>query len=314
MPPKENVPKMQNNTKPPMNPQKPQNNPKPPMNPQKQNQDKPNPNNVPKQMTNNPNKMGPKPPMNNEPKKTNNPIKEKPENPKPQNPNLKPPHTANAGPHHPNMKPPQTNPIKNDNQHENKKIGGPTKNQKVESPKKAPPKPGVGPKHEQPKKVENEEFSRSDGFAINRNRFGTITGTKNPNKFNLQAPLSTIPEKPNMNPGKNDNKNTKTNEEEKKPNKPEPKAVAPKKPGGIGGFANQLNELFKNPGRRRGMSVARPTVGGGLEPLGGKDLGIIREEGDVMRPGYDPSDNLEKNLDEIVVTRKRKRTITAFKG
>ena len=92
------------------------------------------------------------------------------------------------------------------------------------------------------------------------------------------------------------------------------------------GFADrlkQMNVLFKNqgkdPDKRRGHSVmVTSKMGidrGNWRNAGSNNLGIIHEEPDKMKPGYDPSANLQKRLDAIVVTKnKRKKTIAAFKG
>ena len=54
---------------------------------------------------------------------------------------------------------------------------------------------------------------------------------------------------------------------------------------------------------------------GNWKDAGANNLGIINEEPDKMKPGYDPAANLQKKLDVIVVDkRKRKKTIASFKG
>ena len=92
------------------------------------------------------------------------------------------------------------------------------------------------------------------------------------------------------------------------------------------GFANrlkQMNVLFNNQGKdndkRRGHSMMVSSKigfgGGNWKNDGSSNLGIINEEPDKMKPGYDPAVNLQKRLDAIVVTKnKRKKTIAEFKG
>ena len=93
------------------------------------------------------------------------------------------------------------------------------------------------------------------------------------------------------------------------------------------GFADrlkQMNVLFKNQGKdsdkRRGHSMivtsSKMGIGGGnWKNPGSTNLGIINEEPDKMKPGYDPSAHLQKRLDAIVVTKNKiKKTIVAFKG
>ena len=89
----------------------------------------------------------------------------------------------------------------------------------------------------------------------------------------------------------------------------------------------QMNDLFKNQGmhggQRRGKSVMVPSSKLGFgknnnvswKDRGSNNLGIISEEPDKMRPGYDPASNLQKTLDGVVVDkRKRKMTRAVFKG
>ena len=98
--------------------------------------------------------------------------------------------------------------------------------------------------------------------------------------------------------------------------------------GGVGlGFAEKMkkmNELFKNQGNqsRRGKSVmVKGTKFGfgkessGWNNNGSNNLGIISEEPDKMKPGYDPASNLQQTLDGVVINkRKRKMTRAVFKG
>ena len=90
----------------------------------------------------------------------------------------------------------------------------------------------------------------------------------------------------------------------------------------------QMNNLFKNQGmqggQRRGRSVMIPSSklgfgknnnNAGWKDRGSNNLGIISEEPDKMKPGYDPASNLQKTLDGVVVDkRKRKMTRAVFKG
>ena len=95
------------------------------------------------------------------------------------------------------------------------------------------------------------------------------------------------------------------------------------------GFSEKLrkmNELFKNQGKDQGpkrghsVMVSSSKLGFGKErgnwrDAGANNLGIINEEPDKMKPGYDPAANLQEKLDVIVVDkRKRKKTIASFKG
>ena len=113
----------------------------------------------------------------------------------------------------------------------------------------------------------------------------------------------------------------------KKEEKPKPVGFNSKFGGG--GFADrlkQMNELFKNQGKDQGpkrghsVMVSSSKLGFGRErsnwrDAGANNLGIINEEPDKMKPGYDPAANLQKKLDVIVVDkRKRKKTIASFKG
>ena len=85
----------------------------------------------------------------------------------------------------------------------------------------------------------------------------------------------------------------------------------------------KMNELFKNQPIQGGAYRHRKTVNipssklerFGWRGSGSNNLGIIAEEPDKMKPGYDPSANLEKTLDSVVVNkRKRKMTRAVFKG
>jgi hypothetical protein len=91
-----------------------------------------------------------------------------------------------------------------------------------------------------------------------------------------------------------------------------------------------MSEMFKNKGfERNGPGGHRPSMmvgmpqnykfGKGTEggnSGGGSANGIINEEPDKMRPGYDPAANLEKTLDSVVVVKKdkKKKKKPAFKG
>ena len=87
-------------------------------------------------------------------------------------------------------------------------------------------------------------------------------------------------------------------------------------------FSNKLqfmNQMFKNrgvpnPGKRPSMNVGMPSTfkfgkgGGGLN-FAQKSLtnDIIMEEPDKMKAGYDPSANLQKTLDSVIVVKKGKK-------
>ena len=100
--------------------------------------------------------------------------------------------------------------------------------------------------------------------------------------------------------------------------------------GSFGSKLSQMNEMFKNKGlERNGPGGQRPSMmmgmpqsskfgkgGGAGNSSGGGTSGIINEEPDKMRPGYDPAANLEKTLDAVVVVKKdkKKKKKPAFKG
>ena len=90
---------------------------------------------------------------------------------------------------------------------------------------------------------------------------------------------------------------------------------------GGGAFAsrlNQMNEMFKKQagggGLSRRFSAVNPTGKygqpkeiGGWKNTNSNNLGIINEEPDKMKAGYDPSANLQKTLDKVVVIQKNKK-------
>ena len=97
------------------------------------------------------------------------------------------------------------------------------------------------------------------------------------------------------------------------------------------GFSEKLklmNDMFKKQekeyGPRRGFSVRGPSSrfgfgnsGAGWKDGGNNNLGIIMEEPDKMKPGYDPALNLEKKLDEVIMVqknKKKKKSISYFTG
>ena len=111
----------------------------------------------------------------------------------------------------------------------------------------------------------------------------------------------------------------------KKEEQAKPPGIAGKFGFGFADRLKQMNALFKNQGKetekRRGHSVmvSSSRLGFGnksnWKDAGANNLGIINEEPDKMKPGYDPADNLKQRLDHIVVKKnKRKKTIVAFKG
>ena len=111
-------------------------------------------------------------------------------------------------------------------------------------------------------------------------------------------------------------------EEEKQKIEPSKKLRVKEEPikFGGGGFSEKLkliNEMFKKQekeyGPRRGFSVRTPSsrfgignIGAGWKDGGNNNLGIIMEEPDKMKPGYDPALNLEKKLDEVIMVQKKK--------
>ena len=98
-----------------------------------------------------------------------------------------------------------------------------------------------------------------------------------------------------------------------------PKPNAP--PNSFASKLNQMSEMFKNKvpasGKRPSMMIGMPQnfrfgksgpvpsgAGGGG---GGKNMDIIKEEPDKMKPGYDPALTLSKTLDSVVVVKKDKK-------
>ena len=88
-----------------------------------------------------------------------------------------------------------------------------------------------------------------------------------------------------------------------------------------------MNDLFKTQSQqdhlRRGKSVRISSTKLGFgqgksdwKDSGPNNLGIIKEEPDKMKPGYDPAANLEKTLDKVVVVNKKKKKMkkAVFKG
>ena len=101
-------------------------------------------------------------------------------------------------------------------------------------------------------------------------------------------------------------------------------------PMSFGNKLNKLNEMFKNKGfgpkppggHRPSMILGMPQnfkfgkqmPGSSIES---KKTEIIMEEPDKMKPGYDPSANLQKTLDSVVIVKKdkkKKKKPGAFKG
>ena len=98
-----------------------------------------------------------------------------------------------------------------------------------------------------------------------------------------------------------------------------------KKPGKLnlgGSFTsklNQMNELFKKQAEGGGLklrtSAMIPSLKMGfgqpapenIKSSASSNLGIINEEPDKMKPGYDPSSNLQQTLDSVVVVQKNKK-------
>ena len=142
--------------------------------------------------------------------------------------------------------------------------------------------------------------------------------------------LSAISEFPNLhknipasNTKKNDIGTTKKTDISSKPSPA---------PGSFGSKLNQMNEMFKNKGfERNGPGGHRPSMMIGMPETfkfgkggpstggsggGGKTTGIITEEPDKMKPGYDPAANLQKTLDSVVVVKKdkKKKKKPNFKG
>ena len=90
---------------------------------------------------------------------------------------------------------------------------------------------------------------------------------------------------------------------------------------GGGAFAsrlNQMNEMFKKQAEGGGLSrrfsavnptgkYGQPKETGGWKNTNSNNLGIINEEPDKMKAGYDPSANLQKTLDKVVVIQKNKK-------
>ena len=53
--------------------------------------------------------------------------------------------------------------------------------------------------------------------------------------------------------------------------------------------------------------MAKKKESGSWKNTNSNNLGIINEEPDKMKAGYDPSANLEKTLDKVVVVQKNKK-------
>ena len=93
--------------------------------------------------------------------------------------------------------------------------------------------------------------------------------------------------------------------------------VNPKSSGMQNSFANKLNDMFKNskvpPGAKRpSFLVGMPQRKGGIGTFsggggGGNNLGIIKEEPDKMKSGYDPAASLTQTLDSVIVVKKDKK-------
>ena len=90
---------------------------------------------------------------------------------------------------------------------------------------------------------------------------------------------------------------------------------------------SQMNEMFKNqgaaPGQRHRFSVIikpgkfniNKDSSEGLKKTDSSNLGIITEEPDKMKEGYDPSENLQKTLDTVVIKKnKKKKKPSTFDG
>ena len=102
----------------------------------------------------------------------------------------------------------------------------------------------------------------------------------------------------------------------------------PKFGGNFASKLSQMNEMFKKQGKdgftRHRLTVTSPSVkfGGGKDLPGwknndSKNMGIINEEPDKMKAGYDPASNLQKTLDSVVVVqknKKKKKMKPTFKG
>ena len=167
-----------------------------------------------------------------------------------------------------------------------------------------------------PKKQDKVQFKLNNEQSIIKQDNSNIN--KNNNK--AQNHIKDIPKEENkrMNPILEKNKQKK--EEMVKPKENSNNKVSL-------GFAEKMkkmNELFKNQGNqsRRGKSVmVKGTKFGfgkessGWNNNGSNNLGIISEEPDKMKPGYDPASNLQQTLDGVVINkRKRKMTRAVFKG
>ena len=184
------------------------------------------------------------------------------------------------------------------------------------------------------KKINNNAFNNNP-FILKDKKEEKPKENEPKNKFNnIQNKTKEDNPKPNKNFIKQNSINSNQKEEQKKINpfiekntiKKEETAKPVASNNKIGStFAEKMkkmNELFKNQpmsnqiGRRKTVSVPNPK----LERMswknrGSANLGIISEEPDKMRPGYDPAANLEKTLDSVVINkRKRKMTRAVFKG
>ena len=78
-----------------------------------------------------------------------------------------------------------------------------------------------------------------------------------------------------------------------------------------GNFASRMNEMFKKRGTEGNLSHTKTFSKGGpsgiKEETGSQNLDIISEEPDKMKPGYDPSVNLQQKLDSVVVQKNKKK-------
>ena len=82
---------------------------------------------------------------------------------------------------------------------------------------------------------------------------------------------------------------------------------------------NKMNEMFKNQGKDGPIKHRKTVVNSGgqfgfgspssgpINNSGSQNLGIINEEPDKMKAGYDPASNLQKTLDSVVVVQKNKK-------
>jgi hypothetical protein len=173
---------------------------------------------------------------------------------------------------------------------------------------KKPEKPQIKPNETNKKKEDTSKNTKPIGAFNNLKKVEKEPPKPKPNR------ISTFQEKNNI----VNNISTIKKDDNSKPSSGNNKFSF-----GFGERLKQMNSLFKNQGKdmdkRRGhsMMVTHSKMGfgqGNWKNVGSNDLGIINEEPDKMKPGYDPSVNLQKKLDVIVVKKdKRKKTILAFK-